>query len=248
MTAEAAPARELAPEGRLRVALNMANVLLAQSRAAVETPAGVTIDLARALASELGLEPEWQPWPTPGEALRALAEGRADIGFLAVDPERAREVHFTAPYVQIEGGYLAHVDAPARHQDEVDRPETEVLVIETSAYDLYLTRALRHAKVVRFPRAGDVTEALLRRHSGVCYAAGIKPALQADVARHPGLRVLDGRFMAILQAMVLPAARGPAVRTFVERFLATQRANGFVAAALARHGIDGATVVEPASP
>ena len=234
--------RELVPTGRLRASLNIANILLAQSRTSSEKPAGVTIDLSRELAARLGVEVTFLPWDAPGDALRAVAGGEADIGFLAVEPKRAQEVYFTQPYVQIEACYLAHTDSPLQHQAEVDAPGHEVIVIDSSAYDLYLTRTLEHAKILRLPDAEQVLQKLLVS-SPRSFVAGIKPALLADATRVPGVRLLQGHFMAIMQAMLLPRSSSEAARTLLERFITEMKQSGFVAAALKRHSIDGATVL-----
>lgn len=242
MAFDASLVRELAPTGRLRASLNMANAVLAQSHTAPDKPAGVTIDLSRELARRLGVEADFLQWASPGESVAALAGGQADIGFLAVDPQRAEQVHFTTPYVQIEGCYMARDDSPLRDQAEVDRPGTEVIVLDTSAYDLYLTRTLQHATLVRYPDAAQVLQAV-QGHTGRAVAAGVKQALLADIARTPGVRLLDGFFMAILQAMVLPRGRSAAAVQAIESFLGDMVDSGFVTDAMARHGIEGATVV-----
>ena len=234
--------RELVPTGRLRASLNLANMLLAQSRTSSEKPAGVTIDLSRELAARLGVEVTFLPWDAPGDALNAVVRGDADIGFLAVEPKRAQEVYFTQPYVQIEGCYLAHDDSPLHDQAEVDAPGHEVIVIATSAYDLYLTRTLKHAMILRLPDAQQVLQKLLVS-SPRSFVAGIKPALLTDAARVSGVRVLQGHFMAIMQAMVLPRSSGEAACALVERFIAEMKQSGFIAESLSRHAIEGATVV-----
>ncbi len=242
MTPDSSLARELAPTGRLRASLNMANAVLAQSHTVADKPAGVTIDMARELARRLGVEVDFLQWDSPGESVAALAGGQADVGFLAVDPKRAEQVHFTAPYVQIEGCYMAREDSPLRDQSEVDRPGTEIIVLDTSAYDLYLTRTLQHATLVRYPDAEQVLQALLH-HTGRAVAAGVKQALLADIARTPGVRLLDGFFMAIMQAMVLPQGRSAAAVHAVETFLGDLVDSEFITGAMLRHGIEGATVV-----
>ncbi|MES2185968.1 MAG: transporter substrate-binding domain-containing protein [Pseudomonadota bacterium] len=244
MTFDVSLVHEIAPTGRLRASLNMANAVLALSHTSAATPAGVTIDLSRELARRLGVEVDFLQWDAPGDSLQALAGGQADIGFLAVDPKRAEQVYFTAPYVQIEGCYLVQDGSPLRHADAVDRPGTEIIVIDTSAYDLYLTRTLQHAHLTRLPDAEAVLHALLARGSGsLSVVAGVKQALLADIATTPGTHLLDGHFMAIMQAMVLPRARSDKARSAVESFLGDMVGSGFITAALDQHGIEGATVV-----
>jgi polar amino acid transport system substrate-binding protein len=235
---------ELVPTGRLRVSLNMANPVLAQSRTAPDKPAGVTIDLSRELARQLNVELDFLQWESPGDSVLALARGVADVGYLAVDPKRAEQVQFTAPYVQIEACYMVGQTSHLQDQFEVDRPGVEVLVIDTSAYDLYLTRNLQHASIVRLPTSEDVLQKLLRDTTGLTVAAGIKQALLAQAQRVGGLRLLNGHFMAIRQAMVLPRGIGAQARATVEAFLAEMVRSGFIAESLARHRIAGVTVID----
>jgi len=242
---DAALRAELVPTGRLRVSLNMANPVLAHSHTVADKPAGVTIDLSRELGRRLGVELDFLQWKSPGESVLALARGLADVGYLAVDPQRAEQVQFTAPYVQIEACYMVCTNSRLQEQLEVDRPGVEVLVIETSAYDLYLTRNLQHASIVRLPSAEVVLQTLLRDTTGRSVAAGIKQALLAQAQRVGGLRLLGGHFMAIRQAMVLPRNIGMKARVAVEAFLAEMVSSGFVAESLSRHQIAGVAVIDP---
>lgn len=225
----------------------MANPLLSQSRTAAASPAGLTIDLSRELALQLGVELEFLQWGSPGESVHALANGLADVGFLAVDPHRAQYVHFTAPYVQIEACYLVREESALHDPSEVDRPGMEVLVLDTSAYALYLKRTLRHAAIARFPTAPEVIRELILDTSGRKVAAGIKQALVAEIQRSPGLRLLNGHFMAIVQAMVLPLRADTRARDAIETFLAERVSSGFVADCIRRHQIEGVTVLGTAS-
>ena len=135
--------KEFAPTGTLRASLNMGNPVLARSNTSKETPAGVTIDLARAFARELGVDVEFLQFETAAQSVAALADGNADIGFMAIDPLRAETTHFTPAYVQIEGAYLVPADSPIRSNDEVDRAGISIVVGQGSAYGLYLGRNIK---------------------------------------------------------------------------------------------------------
>jgi len=165
-----------------------------------------------------------------------------DIGFVAIDPVRGAGMLQTSPYVIIEGAYLVKNTSLIKSNDEVDRPGTRIVVGNGSAYDLYLTRELKNAKLVKAPTSPAVTDLFLAQNIEV--AAGVKQQLQADAKRLPGLRLLDGRFMVIQQAMGLPKGRDAGAR-YVAAFVEEMKASGFVAAALARHGIEGAAVAAP---
>jgi polar amino acid transport system substrate-binding protein len=227
------------PTGRLRASINLGNPILAGRDAAGE-PAGVSIDLARAFAERLGVPLELVVFDTAGKSVDAVKAEQADIGFFAIDPLRGEGIRFTAPYVLIEGAYLVREASPLKDNAEVDRPGRRVMVGKGSAYDLYLTRELKAATILRAPSSPAVVDAFLAENADV--AAGVKQQLEADAARLGGLRLLPGRFMVIQQAMGTPASRGEAAQAALADFVETMKGSGFVAEALKRHGIQGAAV------
>jgi polar amino acid transport system substrate-binding protein len=232
------------PTGALRASINLGNPILAGRDAAGE-PCGVSVDLARAFAQRLGVGLELVVFDTAGKSVQAVTDEQADIGFFAIDPLRGEGISFTAPYVLIEGCYLVRNDAPIHGNDEVDRAGRTVVVGKGSAYDLFLTRELKHASIARAPTSPAVVDTFIELDADV--AAGVKQQLQADARRRGGLRLLDGRFMVIQQAMGTPKGRGAAAAACLAQFVEDMKASGFVAAALAQHGIEGASVAPPQS-
>jgi polar amino acid transport system substrate-binding protein len=235
----------LAPTGRLRASINLGNPILA-SRDATGAPAGVSIDLARAFAEKLGVQLELVVFDAAAKSVDAISQEQADIGFFAIDPKRGEHIVFTAPYVLIEGAYLVRDASPLRANEEVDQPGRRVVVGQGSAYDLYLTREVKQAAIERAANSQAVVEHFLAHDADV--AAGVKQQLEADAARLPGLRLLPGRFMVIRQAMGCPRSRGPQAAAELARFVEEAKASGFVAHALARHGIEGAAVAPAEEP
>ena len=234
---------DLAPTGRLRAVINLGNPILANATASGEA-AGVSVDLARELARRLGVQAELLVVKSAGEAVDALATAKVDVGFFAIDPARAATTAYSAAYVQIEGAYLVRADSPLRANEEVDRPGTRVAVGGRSAYDLYLSRELKAATIERAPTSPAVVSYFLEHHLDV--AAGVKQQLEADAKLNPGLRLLPGRFMVIHQAMGMSKGKDAGVR-YLAAFVEDAKASGFVAQALTRHGITGATVAPPAA-
>jgi len=234
----------LAPTGRLRASINLGNPVLARRDATTGAVAGVSVDLARALADEIAVPLELIVVEGAARSVEAVKSGQADVGFFAIDPGRSDGIRFTAPYVIIEGAYLVRSASPLRSNDEVDRPGTRIVVGRGSAYDLFLTRALKSAELVRAPTSPVVVDEFLAQNADV--AAGVKQQLEADAARVGGVRLLPGRFMVIEQAMGLPASRGDAGLAALAQFVEQKKASGFVAAALARHRIEGALVAPAA--
>lgn len=229
-----------APTGPLRACINLGNPILANRHPQTGEPVGVSIDLARALAQRLGTDIELVVFDTAGKSVEAVRSEQADIGFFAIDPLRGEGMAFTAPYVLIEGAYMVPQASPLQAQEQVDRAGVRVMVGKGSAYDLFLTRALKHAEIVRAPSSQTVVQEFVRQKLEV--AAGVRQQLQADQAHFPGHRLLPGRFMVIQQAMGMPASRGAGAAACLASFVEEMKASGFVAEALHRHGIQGASV------
>ncbi len=235
-----------APTGTLRASINTGNPILAGTDPVTGRPRGVSVDLAGAFAERLGVALELVVFDAAGKSVQAVTDDRADIGFFAIDPLRGAGIAFTAPYVLIEGCYLVRDDSPLRENDEVDRAGRTVVVGRGSAYDLLLTRELKQAAIVRSPTSPTVVDTFVAQRADV--AAGVRQQLEADARRLGGLRLLPGRFMVIQQAMGTPKGRGAAAAAFLSEFVEEMKAGGFVAAALARHGIEGASVAPASAP
>lgn len=228
------------PTGVLRASINLGNPILANADAQSGEPFGVSIDLAQAFADHLGVPLKLVVFKTAAQSVEAVTQANADIGFFAVDPLRGAGIGFTAPYVLIEGAYLVRQDSPLQRNEDVDRPGTRVVVGAGSAYDLHLSREIKQAMVVRAPSSPTVVDLFVAQHLDV--AAGVKQQLETDLQRHPGHRLLPGRFMVIQQAMGCPKGLGEAPRAHLAAFVEAVKANGFVARALTQHGIAGASV------
>lgn len=236
--------RAFTPSGRLRASINTGNPILAAPDAQAGAK-GVSVDLARGFAQRLGVELELVVFDTASKSVDAVASQQADIGFFAIDPKRGESIHFTGPYVLIEGCYAVRDASPLKAMEEVDRAGTRVVVGKGSAYDLFLSRELKEATLLRAPSSPAVVEFFLEQGAEV--AAGVKQQLEADAARLGGMRLLPGHFMVIRQAMGCPKARGEAAAAALAAYVEEMKRSGFVAEALRRHGIQGAAVAPPAA-
>ena len=236
--AKAAIAADLAPTGVLRASINLGNPVLAQGTA--ETPTGVTVDLAREIGARLGVPVDLVCFDAARTSYEAMAAGRADLCFLAVDPAREAEVAFTAPYV-IEGVYVVPRDSGLATVADVDRAGVRIGVKRGSAYDLFLTRTLQHASVVRGDEGVDAFRAL-----GLEAGAGIRQPMARFVATHPDARLIEDRFMEIRQAVGTTRSRRPETVAFLRDLVEELKAGGFVTDALRRAGQSDATVAPPA--
>ena len=235
---------DLAPTGKLRAAINFGNPILATKDPSGGEPRGVSVDLSRELARRLGVPVQFVTYDAARKVVEALKSGAWDVAYVAIDPARAVDLSYTAPYVVIEGAYLVPQGSPIRSNAEVDRDGVRVAVGAGSAYDLFLSRNLKHAKIVRAPTSPAVVDMFVAQKLEV--AAGVKQQLEADARRLPGLRLLEGRFMVINQAMGTPRSRDAGAK-YLREFVEEMKASGFVAQALERHRVEGASVA-PRAP
>ena len=234
--------RSLVPTGKLRASVNVGNPVLAYRDAKGE-PAGVSVDISRELATRLGVPLELVVYESAGKVVEGIKKGEVDVAYVAIDPARATDIEFSPPYVVIEGAYLVKEGSPIRKNADVDTKGVRLAVGKGSAYDLFLSRNIRDAQIVRAPSSPAVVDFFLAERFEV--AAGVRQQLEADARRIPGLRILDGRFMVINQAIGVPIGR-EAGKRFVYTFVEEMKLSGFVHQALERHRIEGAAVAPPA--
>ena len=226
--------KDLAPTGKLRASINLGNIVLAQGTP--DAPRGITVDLSRELARRLGVPVEFTCFDAAGKAFDAFKAGGLDIIFLAIEPVRADEIAFSEPYVLIEGVYMVRKDSPIKSNDEIDRAGVRIGVNLKSAYDLFLSRTLKAATLVR----GDDGIAVFAK-DGLDAAAGVKQPMAIYANSHPEVRLLDGRFMEIRQAMGMARGRETGA-TYLRAFVEEMKASGFVADALKRSNQPDAVV------
>lgn len=232
--------KQFAPTGRLRASINLGNPILANRDPKSGLPFGVSIDLAHQFAKFLDVEVDLVVFDSAGKSVDGVIQGIADIGFFAIDPLRGVDIAFTAPYVLIEGAYLVRTDSLITENCQVDDSKNRVVVGNGSAYDLYLTRELRNAHIVRAITSPTVVDLFMRE--GLEVAAGVRQQLESDMKRFPDLRVLPGRFMQIQQAMGVPKSYGEEALGVLDDFILFMKSSGFVGDSLKKHGIEGVSV------
>jgi polar amino acid transport system substrate-binding protein len=240
---EQALAEAFAPSGSLRAIINLGNPVLAKRSSEQAAPTGVSVDLANELARRLGVPIEYVVVTSAGKAVETLRAGNGDLGFFAIDPMRSDGITFSAPYINIDGAYLVREGSPMTSRADVDKAGVRIAVGLNSAYDLFLTREIKAATLVRVPTSPEVVPAFTSQNLEV--AAGVKQQLEADQLKNPGLRLLPGAFMTIHQAMGLPSGRKPDAHAYLAKFVEEAKASGFVLAALRRHAVPGAAVAPP---
>lgn len=235
---------ELAPTGKLRAGINFGNVLLTAKDPASGEPRGIAVDLARELARRLDVPLEIVPYGSAGQLANSVSERAWDVAFLGAEPQRANQIAFTAAYLEIEATYLVPAGSPLRAIADVDRDGVRIAVPAKSAYDLYLSRTLKRAQLVRAKGANNAYKLFIEKKLDAL--AGLKPRLISDQARLPGSRMLEGRFTAVQQAVGTPRGREAGAR-YLLAFVEDIKASGLVAQTIAKNGVRGVAVA-PAAP
>ncbi len=227
---------ELAPSGTLRAGINMANTLLVTGSTPAGEPTGVAPDMAHKIADRLGVAVSYVPFASPSEVAAAAGRNAWDIALIAAEPARAESIAFSAAYVEIEATYLVPENSSLRLVEDVDRPGMRIAVSAGTAYDLYLTRSLKHAELQRTKSMTGAVDLFITEKLDVL--AGLRPALNRQVEELPDTRILEGRFTAVQQAIGTKLENVVAA-AFLQRFVAEAKASGLVARLIERHGVAG---------
>ncbi|MBU3601534.1 ABC transporter substrate-binding protein [Polynucleobacter sp. AM-25C3] len=233
-----------APTGILRVGINLGNPLLAGLDKKTGEPKGITVDIANHIASGLSLPIAFTCYQMAGATVEAVKSGDVDLVFVAIDPVRGADISYTPAYIQIEGAYMVKDSSPLTQNEEVDAVGNEIVVGKGSAYDLYLTREIKQASLLRSANSQAVVDDFMSGTGNV--AAGVKQQLESDAQRYDGLRMLPGRFMVINQAIGTPKARSNFEKTtaYLSSVIQELKTSGFVADSMQRHDVQGAKVAE----
>ncbi|MEK9671334.1 MAG: transporter substrate-binding domain-containing protein [Rhodospirillaceae bacterium] len=231
---------ELTDPTTLRVGVNMGNMLLVTDKKDDGTPVGVSPDFSKAIAGKLGIKVAYKCFPMPGEVADALADDAWDICLIAAEPARAETISFCKHYTEIEATYIVPNDSPFQKPEDVDRDGVKIAVANRAAYDLFLTRSLKHATLER--ATGLVGAVELYKSGGFDALAGLVPAFKKNIEELPGHRILPGRFTAVTQSVgTKPANKN--LKKFCEDFIAESVANGFVQSLIDKHGVTGKLMV-----
>lgn len=233
-----------APTGTLRVGINLGNPILANEDQATKALSGVTIDIAEEIGKRISMPIKLIPFKTAGSTVDAVKTGDIDMVFVAIDPVRGADISYTPPYIQIEGAYMVKTNSPINNNDEVDMAGNEIVVGKGSAYDLYLTREIKKATILRAASSQAVIDDFMSGLGNV--AAGVKQQLESDAQRYSDLRMLPGRFMVINQAIGIPKARSEfeSTTTYLSTVITDLKQSGFITASMKRHHIQGAKVAD----
>jgi polar amino acid transport system substrate-binding protein len=233
---------ELAPTGVLRAGINLANFLLVTGQDSAGDPVGVAADMAREMAQRLGVPVKYVTYKSPGELADAVASGAWDVGLIGAEPQRAEKIAFSPAYVEIEATYLVPAGSPLQSTADVDRPGVRIAVMGRAAYGLWLDRNIKSAELVRTDTLASATEQFVRDKLDAL--AGLRPGLLVDAEKLPGARILDGKFMAVQQAVGTPR-KNAAGAAFLRDFVEQAKASGFVAGLIERHKVRGLSVAPP---
>lgn len=232
---------ELAPTGKLRAGMNLGNTLFTTKDPATGELRGVSVDVMRELASRLGVPVEFIVYPTPGEVADAVQKGTWDVAILAIEQSRAQTIAFSPPITEVEATYAVHKDSPLRSVEQVDASGIRISAQEKAGYELYLTRTLRNATLIR-PKGfqGSID---LFNDRGADAVAGLKPMLLESMDKMPDARLVEGRFMVVNHGLGISRERSAAAE-YLKAFVREMNASGFVARSIEQHGVQGLSALK----
>jgi polar amino acid transport system substrate-binding protein len=233
---------ELAPTGVLRAGINLSNFLLVTGKSETGDPVGVAPDMAREIAKRLGVPVKYVTYKTPGELADMAETGAWDIGLIGAEPQRAEKIAFSPAYVEIEATYLVPAGSALKSIADVDKSGVRIAVTGRAAYGLWLDRNIKQAELVKSDTLDTAYEQFVNEKLDAL--AGLKPRLLTDVEKLPGARILDGKFMAVQQA-VGTARKNTAAAAFLRDFVEQVKASGLVAGLIERHKVRGLSVAPP---
>ena len=236
--------KSFAPSGTLRVGINLGNPVLASEDTVTKKLGGISVDIAHEICKRIKLPVQLIPFKSAGATVEGIKNGAIDLIFVAIDPVRGADISYTPAYIQIEGAYMVKANSPLKSNEEVDFLSNEIVVGKGSAYDLYLTREIKNATLLRAANSQSVVDDFISGKGNV--AAGVKQQLESDAKRYEGLRMLPGRFMVINQAIGIPKSRPDFERTttYLSEVITELKQSGFIAKSMQRHHIQGAKVAE----
>jgi polar amino acid transport system substrate-binding protein len=243
-TIDPASLKSFAPTGTLRIAINLGNPVLANEDASTKQLSGVTIDIANDIGKRVNLPVKLIPFKTAAATVDGVKSGEIDMVFVAIDPVRGADISYTPAYIQIEGAYMVKTTSALKNNEDVDVASSEIVVGKGSAYDLFLTREIKNAKLLRATSSQTVIDDFMAGNGNI--AAGVKQQLESDAKRYQGLRMLPGRFMVINQAIGIPKSRENSENTsaYLSDVITQLKQSGFIAQSMQRHNIQGAKVAE----
>lgn len=239
MKVQASIVNELAPRGELRAAINMANFLLVTGKTPTGEPDGVSPDMARAVAKELGVALRLVEYDSPGQVADAAVRDEWDIGNIGAEPQRAKTIAFSAAYCEIESTYMVPGGSAINAIEDVDRPGVRIAVAGRAAYGLWLDANLQHASLVKTDSIDDSFAAFVDQKLDAL--AGLRPRLLTDVEKVTGARILDGQFSSVQQAIGTPKPNVAAARWLAD-FVERAKSTGLVRELIDKHQVQGLSV------
>jgi polar amino acid transport system substrate-binding protein len=234
---------ELAPSGKLRVGINHSNFLLVNPGSPHGAPKGIAPDLALELGKRVGVPVEFVSFDAAGKTADAIRDALVDAGFIASEAERASVIEFSSAYLELPATYLVPAGSAIRSLSDVDRPGIRIAISGRSAYDLYLTRTLKNAELVRAEGISGSLKLFVDQKLDAL--AGLKPGLMNDAQKLPGSRLLEGQFTAVQQSIGVPKKRSAAAQ-YLREFVEDAKRSGLVGQLVEKHGVKGVNVAPPA--
>jgi polar amino acid transport system substrate-binding protein len=233
---------DLVRAGELRVGLGLGVLMQAVKNPTTGELRGAALEMARALATRIGVKLVTVEYPRPGAVIEGLRTNAWDISFLVIDPGRKEEVEFSHPFLRSDYTYLVAAGSPIRSVADADQAGIRIAVPRGEGSDLYLSRTLKRAALVRTETHAAAVDLL--RTGGADAKAASRFVLVTESPKVPGSHVLDDGFADISFAAIVP--KGQAARlAYVNEFVEEAKASGLVKRIIESLGLQGAKVAPP---
>src|SRR5258706_9638038 len=227
---------ELAPTGKLRVGLIAVNPIFVTPNTPPGVTKGIAVDIAGQLAARIGVPMEPLRYPTVGALVESAGKGEWDIAFLAIDPERAEAMNFTAAYMYSENTFLVPAGSTARGIEDLDRPGKTIAILARSAQEIWLKKNAKSATLVSASSPAAAYQML--REGKVDAVTSVASLLAEGSKQVPGSRVLATSYVDTPIGMAVAKGR-PAAYAFAYQFIADLNTTGTVRDGIARHNLTG---------
>lgn len=232
---------QISKDGVLTVGIYTGNFLLVTGKDQNGNPDGVSPDMAKSIAADLGLKIQLQPFAIQGELVEAVAEGRCGIGLVGSDPDRAQKITFAPAYVEIEATYLVPAGSKIQKIADVDQKGVRIASFAKSAYDLWLVRNIQNATLVHANNLKASVELFIDQRLDAL--AGLRTGLVNESQKIPGSRILDGQFMAVQQGIATKKSNLETI-AYLTNFVENAKKSGLVQDLINKHKVTGLSVAK----
>ena len=225
----------IAPKNVLRIGINMSNFLLVSKESTFLKPEGLSPEIGKLLARELGVNYEFVTFKNPGALADAVDCDKWDVGNFAFEKKRAEIIDFSNPYVNIDANFLLRKNSEINRNNDVDNENNKIAVVDRSAYDLWLSDNFKKAKIIRAKTISETHNLFYNKDVNIL--AGLKPKLLEELNKNDQFKLIDKPFTFIRQSIGVKKGNSKAM-DFVNNFVSSKIKDGTVKSLLKKYNLE----------